>query len=79
MVTSLSSWRGVVSSPRTPPYLVVCGWVSLSFFVVWCGRMSFLENTATTYKDRCSGLAASIGEGLKGKKYKGRSFFLVNE
>ena len=40
-------------------------WVSLSFSVVWCGRMSFSEHTATTYKDRCSGLASNVGRRLE--------------
>ena len=63
--TSLSSWCGLV--PWNPPHLVVCGWVSLSCSVVWCGRMSLPEHTATTYKDRCSGLAASMRRRLEGQ------------
>ena len=80
--TSLSPWRGVVLSPvwyhkarapslvsqsQNPPHPLVCCWVSLSFSVVWCGLMSFSEHTATTYKDRCSGLAASMRRRLEGQ------------
>ena len=80
--TSSSLWRGVVLSPvwyrkarapslvsqsQSPPHPLVYCWVSLSFSVVWCGQMSFSEHTATTYKDRCSGLASSMRRRLEGQ------------
>ena len=80
--TSSSLWRGVVLSPvwyrkarapslvsqsQSPSHPLVYCWVSLSFSVVWCGLMSFSEHTATTYKDRCSGLAASMRRRLEGQ------------
>ena len=47
--------------------VVWCGWVSLSYSVVWRGWMSLPEHTATTYRDRCSGLAADMRRRLQGQ------------
>ena len=53
--------------PKNPSHLVICGWVPLSYSVVWRGWMSLPEHTATTYRDRCSGLAANMRRRLQGQ------------
>ena len=75
----LLSLRGVVLSPRTPPtWWSAAGSLSPA---LWCGVAGCPCRSTRQLPTRTGAVdwRPAWGEGFKGKEYKGRSFFLVNE